>query len=245
MMGPKAYSTIAEFASLPEILSRNGYACGLVGKWHLGAHMKPQEGFSYWLTKTDGHTPSFYNDEIIEDGKVRREPEHITPFWTKHAVQYIERNKDKPFFLFLSYNGPYSLGTAILPEPKNRHAAYYADKPMTSFPRAEIHPWMSSPWQKPHVNNITSMRNTASQISLVDDGVGEVMSALSKHGLDRNTMVIFMADQGFAGGHGGFWGMGDHTRPLTARDQCMHIPLIFRFPDRIAAGVKSDHHVAN
>ncbi len=245
MWGPDAYSTIEEFKSLPEIFQEAGYTCGLVGKWHLGAHSKPQEGFTYWLAKEDGHTPGFYNDRIIENGKVRREPSHLTPFWTRHARQFIKDNKEQPFFLYLAYNGPYSLGTAIMPEPTNRHAAYYADKPMTSFPRVVMHPWMYSPWQKPHVNNITSMRNTASQISLIDDGVGEVMDELKQQGLDQNTLIVFLADQGFAGGHGGFWGMGDHTRPLTARDQCMHIPLIVHQPGKIKAGVKSDHHVAN
>ena len=68
---------------------------------------------------------------------------------------------------------------------------------------------------------------------------------LKQQGLDQNTLIVFLADQGFAGGHGGFWGMGDHTRPLTARDQCMHIPLIVHQPGKIKAGVKSDHHVAN
>ena len=245
MTGERAYNTIEEFKSLPDIFSQQGYSCGLVGKWHLGDHLHPQEGFSSWITKRGGHTPSFYNDEIIQDGKRRREPGHLTPFWTRHAKKFIHENKDRPFFLFLAYNGPYSLGTAILPEPKNRHAAYYSKLPMNSFPRAEMHPWMWSRWQKPHLNNITSMRNTASQISLIDDGVGEITRTLAEHGLEENTLVIFTADQGFAGGHGGFWGMGDHTRPLTAREECMHIPLIMRHSGRIEAGTTFDQNLAN
>ena len=112
--------------------------------------------------------------------KRRREPGHLTPFWTRHAKKFIRENKDRPFFLFLAYNGPYSLGTAILPAPKNLHAAYYSKLPMNSFPRAEMHPWMWSRWQKPHLNNVTSMRNTASQISLIDDGVGEISHTLAE-----------------------------------------------------------------
>ncbi|REK18614.1 MAG: hypothetical protein DWQ42_19550 [Planctomycetota bacterium] len=247
MMGPKAYSTLEEFKSLPEVLADAGYHCGLVGKWHLGGHMTPQEGFKYWVTKTRGHTASFYNDEIIEDGKVRRHPEHITPFWTEHAKRFLDESQQqaKPFFLFLSYNGPYSLGSAIQPEPKNKFAELYADLPMSSFPRAPMHPWMASPHQRQHVNNVTSMRNMASQISMVDESVGEVLAKLAELGLENDTIVVFTADQGTAGGHGGFWGMGDHTRPLTARDQCMQIPLIIRYPGHIPAGRKVDEHVAN
>ena len=250
MLGPKAYSTLEEFESLPEVLNDAGYNCGLVGKWHLGAHMTPQEGFDYWVTKTRGHTASFYNDEIIEDGKVRRHPEHITPFWTKHAKRFIDESQqgekqDKPFFLFLSYNGPYSLGSAIKPEPKNKFANLYENSPMKSFPREGMHPWMYSPHQRQHVENVTSMRNMASQISMVDEGVGQVMAKLKELGLEEDTIVVFTADQGTAGGHGGYWGMGDHTRPLTARDQCMQIPLIIRHPGKIPAAKKIEDHVAN
>ncbi|GAF87942.1 unnamed protein product, partial [marine sediment metagenome] len=63
--------------------------------------------------------------------------------------------------------------------------------------------------------------------------------------LDRNTLVVFTADQGLAGGHSGFWGMGDHTRPLTAFDWTTHVPLIFRHPGRIQPGKRVDLLVSN
>ena len=49
-------------------------------------------------------------------------------------------------------------------------------------------------------------------------------------GLDEKTLVVFTGDQGMSGGHSGYWGMGDHTRPLTAFDWTMHVPLIFAGP---------------
>src|SRR5215210_5502652 len=70
-IGPHAYSTIAEFRTLPKILSESGYTCGLSGKWHLGDNLKPQEGFTSWVTMPHGHTQTFYNADVIEDGKVR------------------------------------------------------------------------------------------------------------------------------------------------------------------------------
>ena len=53
-IGPHAYSTIAEFRTLPKILSEAGYTCGLSGKWHLGDNLKPQEGFTAWVTMPHG-----------------------------------------------------------------------------------------------------------------------------------------------------------------------------------------------
>jgi arylsulfatase A-like enzyme len=236
-IGPDSVSTIAEFANLPRILSKAGYVCGLTGKWHLGGNLKPQEGFSYWVTMPHGATATFYDAEVIEGGKVRREPKYLTDFWTDHAVKFIEANRDRPFFLYLPYNGPYGLGRSLLKPAQNRHAAYYADKDIPSFPREKMHPWLFN--NKEYLNNVQAIRRVAAEVSGVDDGVGRVLAALKKHSLEDNTLVIFTADQGWGGGQRGIWGMGDHTRPLHAFDDTMHVPLIFRHPGKIPANRRS------
>ncbi len=245
-IGPQARCTLDQITSLPEVLKQAGYACGLVGKWHLGDNLHPQEGFDdYWITMPAGHTTTFYNAQIIEQEKIRQEPKYLTEFWTDHAVNFIEQQakKEKPFFLFLAYNGPYSLGRLLLKEGQNRHAAYYADKELPSFPREPAHPWQYN--NRDYINNPTSIRRVATEVSGVDDGVGRVMETLKQHHLDENTLVVFVADQGWVGGQGGFFGMGDHTRPTTARDGMMHIPMIWHHPHHIAANHKSDLMVTN
>lgn len=229
--GPNAYSTIAEFQTLPKILSQSGYTCGHSGKWHLGNNIQPQEGFTYWYSKEGGHTTSFYNDNMIWDGKIYKEPKYTTEAITDHAVDFIKQNQKKPFFLYLAYNGPYGLGKIVQEEHQNRHTAYYADKEMKSFPRAKTHPWLRG--NRFAMNNLTSMRSYAAAVSGVDDGVGRVMDTLKQLGLDDNTIVVFSGDQGLNAGHGGFWGMGDHSRPLNTHDATVRIPLIFRHPKEI------------
>ncbi len=237
-IGPDARCTIAEFTTLYQILTGAGYVCGLTGKWHLGANTTPQPGFTTWVTMPHGGTVTFYNADVIENGITRKEPTYLTDFWTDRAVGFIEQNKDRPFFLYLAYNGPYGLGKTLLEPAGNRHAAYYADKELPSFPHEEMHPWQFD--NKAYHNNLTSIRRYAAEISGVDDGVGRVLEALAKHHLDENTLVIFAADQGLAGGQGGLWGMGDHTRPLTLYDSMLQIPLIFRQPGQIPAGKTAD-----
>jgi len=242
-MGPQAYSTIREFRSLPKILAEAGYTCGLVGKWHLGANLHPQEGFSTWITKPHGHTTAFYDVPIIHHGRVRNEPRYTTDLWTDHAVRFIEENRDRPFFLFLPYNGPYGLGQSLLRPARNRHAAHYADKPMASFPRQPVHPWLHN--NRQFVNNVKAMRRYAAECSGVDDGVGQVMAALERLGIDGRTLVVYTADQGWGGGQHGIWGMGDHTRPLHTFDETMHVPLILRHPEAIPAGRTCDLMVSD
>ena len=245
-VGPDARCTLDNVTSLPEVLKEAGYACGLVGKWHLGDNLHPQEGLDdYWITMPHGGTSTFYDAPIIEDGKIRNEPTYLTDFWTEHAVKFIDQQSggEQPFFLFLAYNGPYSLGRLLLQEGRNRHAPYYADKDLLSFPREPTHPWQLN--NRDYINNPISIRRVASEVSGVDDGVGTVMRKLREADLDDNTVVIFVADQGWVGGHGGFFGMGDHTRPLTARDGMMQIPTIWRHPEKIVAGKRSRQMIAN
>jgi arylsulfatase A-like enzyme len=243
MMGPQAYNTLAEFTSLGEVLRDAGYVCGLSGKWHLGANLTPSEGFSFWSTKPDGHTREFYDQDVIEHGKVRQEPGYTTDLWTKRGIEFIEQNKDRPFFLFLAYNGPYSLGGLMLNKARNRHAEYYADKEFPSFPRDAMHPWQFA--NKPFHNKVEAMRRVAAETSGVDDGVGEVMGTLARLGLDENTLVVYAADQGWMGGQNGMWGMGDHFRPYGAHELMMQIPLIWRQPGKIKGEATSDLLVSN
>ncbi len=241
--GPNARSTIEEFCTLPEILVSAGYTCGLVGKWHLGGNLHPQEGFSYWITKPHGHTTEFYDVPIIQDGRIYKEPKYTTELWTEHAVRFLEQNRSRPFFLFLAYNGPYGLGCSLLNPPRNRHAEYYADKLLPCFPRVEPHPWLFN--NRQYINNPLAMRRYAAEVSGVDDSVGEVLAALERLGLAENTLVVFTADQGLSGGQNDVWGMGDHTRPLHAFDSTMHVPLLFRQPGKIPAASKCDLLVSN
>jgi arylsulfatase A-like enzyme len=114
---------------------------------------------------------------------------------------------------------------------------------MKSFPREQMHPWLRS--QKKLLNNVDAMQRYAAEISGVDYSVGRILDALEKNKLNENTLVIFTADQGLSGGQNGLWGMGDHTRPLSAFDGTMHVPLIWRQPGQIGAKQRSPIMVSN
>ncbi len=242
-IGPNAYDTLAEFDTLPSLLADAGYVCGLSGKWHLGGNLQPQEGFTFWVTKPHGHSRGFYDQEIIEDGRIRTEASYLTDYWTDRGIEFIRANREQPFFLFLAYNGPYGLGTAMTEPIRNRHKATYAQATLPSFPRLPAHPWNHNYGGR--IGDLQAIRKYAAEVSGIDDGVGRVMATLEELQLDENTLVIFTADQGMSGGQSGFWGMGDHTRPLTAFDWTTHIPLIFRYPNHVPGGQRADQLVSN
>ena len=247
-IGPDAHYTLEEFTTLPEILDREGYVCGLSGKWHLGDSLNPQDGFSFWVTKPAGHSTGFLNQEVVENGEIKRVPQHLSQYWTDRGIEFIEQSQQadpqRPFFLYLAYNGPYTLSQAMLEQVPSPWSDPYRDHALPSFPRpTQIHPW-----QKGHhhlIGNIEAGRNLAGQVTAVDAGVGRIMALLKENHLDENTIVIYAADQGAVAGHAGFWGMGDHSVPLHSRDGTMHIPMIFRWPAVIPAGRTEDHVVTN
>ncbi|WP_298869300.1 sulfatase-like hydrolase/transferase [uncultured Gimesia sp.] len=241
--GPDSFNTLEEFPSIPQVLHDAGYVCGMSGKWHLGDNLYPQEGFSYWITKPHGGSSGFYDQNVIENEKIRKEPTYLTDLWTQHGVKFIKQNQEKPFFLFLAYNGPYGLAPAMSEPIKNRFKAEYEKKTFPSFPREKAQPWNFN--YGDYIGDLGIIRKYAAEVSGIDDGVGQIMQTLKELGLRENTLVIFTADQGLAGGHSGYWGMGDHTRPLTAFDWTMSIPLIFSQPGKIEEGARPEMMVAN
>ena len=261
-MGADAYCTIGEFPNLPEMLHENGYRSGMVGKWHLGDSVNPQLGFDYWFAKPKGHTHSFYDSDAIWKGEVYTEPRYFTDVIAEHAVDFLtscgdhgghgedgsdtegvanaaDADHDQPFFLYVGFNGPYGLDNDLRTGHRNRWTEYYADKELSCFPRIPTHPWQRQNLDL--IGSETAMRGYAAAISGVDDAVGRILDTLESTGKAKNTCIVYTADHGLCAGHHGFWGMGDHTRPMHMADENLHIPLIIRHPAAINPGSFSGH----
>ncbi len=259
---PEDWNSIAEFDTLPEILKDQGYRTALIGKYHLGVPDNAQNGFDHWITFPLGHTKSFWNNTIIENGEQYVYPGHTVDFFTEKAIEYIrahDPNSEQPFFLYLPYNAPYGHWPSIWGPAKNRFASLYDDVAMRTVPREGLskaavlrsfmrhHESGGSIDYTAHLripNDLTSLRNYYSQMSMVDDGVGRVLAALQQQGLDEETLVIYSCDHGFSLGHNGYWGHGQSTFPANAHRPSYHIPLLVRQTNHIAPLQVSDRMVS-
>lgn len=250
------WSAIEEFRNLPQTLADAGYRTGMVGKYHLGDHARAQLGFDFWVTFRGGHTESFVDAELTDNGETLNVADlnlHVTDYWTRRAVDFLEQQSaEEPFFLMLSYNGPYILPPTVNEPATNRHAAYYAANP-PRMPQWPVHPYLREwaknvrmpvdvvggtyPWAAiDALNNQQAMNRIASEMTMLDDGVGNVLAALERSGLDKDTLVVFLSDQGSAYGQLGLWGNSSWGAPAPAYRANMQIPLIFRQPGRVPAG---------
>ncbi|MEX0807863.1 MAG: sulfatase-like hydrolase/transferase [Dongiaceae bacterium] len=247
---PIDWNALAAFTTLPEQLKAAGYETALIGKYHLGNPELPKNGFDHWVAVDVGHTMSFYNNRFIENGCHHVAPEHAVDYLTEKACTYIGSRRspsDRPFFLFLTYNAPYGHWPSIKGEPDNRFGHLYRDCPMESVPREGINrqlmdwihmrqtklPGEEESYYKGLAqipNDLPSLRNFYSQMTLVDDGVGRVLRQLDAANLQSDTLVIYTADHGMSLGHHGIWGHGEDSWPSNTHGISYHIPLIVQHP---------------
>ncbi|TSA32045.1 MAG: arylsulfatase [Verrucomicrobiaceae bacterium] len=112
--------------TLAELARQKGYATGMLGKWHLG-HLPPflptRHGFDEWFglpysndmwpenprSKPGTHPPlpMFENEKIVIPAVTHADQEQLTTWYTERAVKFIDKNKDKPFFLYVAHNMPH------------------------------------------------------------------------------------------------------------------------------------------
>jgi arylsulfatase A-like enzyme len=259
---PDNWHALDGLRTLPATLQEAGYATALCGKYHLGEVGTAMQGFSYWCTMTDGHVRSFYRNRITENGQTYDHEGHTVDFFTGKGIAFMEEQvaAEQPFFLYLPYPAPYGHWPATRETDRCRFSALYDDCQMTSVPREGL--------SKPAIdaflmrqaysgggldysmtlrapNDLPTLRNYYAQISMVDDGVGQIMAALDRLGITENTLLIFTSDHGLSVGHHGFWGHGAATFPANLHRAAHSVPLLVRHAPSVPPGKRSAVMVSN
>ena len=172
--GPNAGLPSSE-TTIGDRLRAAGYRTALFGKWHLGAteRLHPlSRGFdefygflggdhSYFESSPAGGNPLYDGRQPVEAGG------YLTEVLTDRAVEFIKREKSRPFFLYLAYNAVHTPMHA--PEKYLARFKGIADEPRRTY---------------------------AAMMSAMDDGIGRTLEALRAEGLEEDTLIFFLSDNG-------------------------------------------------
>ena len=164
--------------TMAEVFKENEYHTAIFGKWHLGDNypFRPQDrGFLEVLVHGAGgvgQTPDFFdndyfNDTYIHNGKLEEYRGYCTDVWFREAIEYIERQKDNPFFCYISTNAP--------------HSPFYVDNKYSKAYEG--------------IKNIPS-NEFYGMITNIDDNIGILTRKIEDLGISDNTILIFMTDNG-------------------------------------------------
>lgn len=218
--------------NLPEVLNRAGYSCAMSGKWHIGTSRRPEPGFDYWYAHRIGGGP-YYNAPIWSAaGEKVEEPEYFTYAVANHACDFITKMaaEDAPFYCQVNFTAPHDPWIDNHPDDLYH---LYDDTDFPSVPREEPHPWVKpreKDFDKAFANPKPYLQGYAGSLTGVDRTLKQMMDTLEEQGVLDNTVIIYMADNGFSCGHHGVWGKGNGTYPMNFWENSVRVPFVIHMP---------------
>jgi arylsulfatase A-like enzyme len=227
----------ASEVTIAEALKQRGYVTGMFGKWH---HGRPRGGAKTYVHPMDHGFDEFFGfDDATEAHQqyprelwFNREKKPVEGYanilFTDHALDFLKRQKDKPFFLYL----PYTISHFRIEAPdedvapfKGRFKEKKPDEPLNA--------------------------TYAAMVTRLDKEVGRVLAALDELGLSRNTLVVFTSDHGatFEAGNKGTSAYHKSNGPFRGQKRTLweggvRVPAAVRWPGQVPEG-KTSHEVVH
>lgn len=195
----------AEEYTLGELFQDNGYRTGLFGKWHNGQHYPHHplaQGFDEFTGFLAGHWSNYFDTQLEKDGIRQTIPGYLPDVVTNETLAFIEENQERPFFAYLAFNTPHS--------PHQVTDEYF------------------SPYKDAGLND--ELAAVYGMVSNIDYNIGRVLEKLESLGLNENTIVIFLTDNGpngkrFNGSMKGAKG--------SVHEGGVRVPSFWRWPGKI------------
>ncbi len=235
-----------------ELLQKNGYVTGLMGKWHLGTAPRfhpTLTGYTEFMGFLDGGRPT--RDVVLEiGGQNKPTTGFIVDVVTDGAIEFLKSHRSDTFALSVHYREPHRVW---LPAP-NEDVEPFRDL-VPTLPPSEtpgVDEELVRKWIREYYISCRS----------VDRSVGRLMQTLKEQGLEENTIVIFTSDHGYNTGHHGIFHKGNASWMLKENppapwsdisanrrpnmfDQSLRVPAIVRWPKVVKPGTVVEHTVSH
>jgi arylsulfatase A-like enzyme len=229
--------------TLAQLLKAAGYVTGLIGKWGLGeagsTGAPNRQGFdTFFGYLNQAHAHNYYPDflwrndqkvplpgNVVKGGVALNKAQYSHDLFTQEALEFIEKNKAKPFFLYLAYTIPHANNERGKAEGNGMEVPSDA-------------PYTDEPW--PQVE-----KNHAAMITRMDRDVGRILERLRDLGLEEDTIVFFSSDNGphREGGHDpNFFRSSGGLRGIkrSLHEGGVRVPLLVRWSGKIRPAQVSD-----
>ncbi len=204
--------------TIAEVFKKNGYTTGLFGKWHNGTHYPNHpngQGFDEFLGFCGGHFSNYFDPVLEHNGNAIKTEGFITDVLTDKAIDWITEKKDKPFFCYIPYNAP--------------HTPYQV--PDNYFDR----------FAKMGYDIQTA--TLYGMIENLDDNIGRILKTMSEIGIDDNTILVFITDNGPNTALRYNAGMKGHKGQVDEGGE--RVPFFISWKDKIQAGLISHQLTAH
>ena len=205
--------------TLAEVFKQAGYATAAYGKWHNG--MQPPyhpnaRGFDDFYGFCSGHWGNYFSPMLEHNGDIVKGDGFIIDDLTNKGLDFMDRNKERPFFLYLPYNTPHS-PMQVPDEYWNR----FKDRELALKYHGE------------EEENENFTRAALAMVENIDYNVGRVIDRLRDLELEENTLVIYFSDNG---PNGWRWNAGMRGRKGSTDEGGVRSPLVMQWKNQLPKG---------
>jgi N-acetylglucosamine-6-sulfatase len=228
-----------ENVTVLELLKGAGYDTAFIGKWHMPGRLPELRGVDQFITFTaQGGQGRYFDCPLIVDGEHRpsRVP-YITTELTNYALEFIERERDRPFCLYLAHKAVHH---EFLPPPDLE--GLYADEKilwpresdqLIGSVRGNLFTGLLGPIEP-------RLKNYCAAVVGLDREIGRIIERLEQMGILDETVFIYTSDNGY------FWGEHRLVDKRYFYEESIRIPMIVRYPRLISdPGRRADQMVLN
>lgn len=207
--------------TIAEVFKNAGYSTAAYGKWHNGmqAPYHPNSrGFDDFYGFCSGHWGNYFSPMLEHNGQIVQGEGFIIDDLTQHGLNFIEENKDQPFFLYLPYCTPHS--------PMQVPDEWY-DK----FKNIDL----ELRNRDPEKENLLHTKAALAMCENIDWNVGRISKKIEELGLNKNTIIIYLSDNG---PNGWRWNQGMKGRKGSTDEGGVRSPLILKWDGEFEPGKK-------